>query len=314
MTAAVALVPVLEVGGTHVTAAVVDLGAGSVVPGSVRRDPLDGSGSAEQIVAAIVRCGARLPVDRGLSWGVAIPGPFDYEGGVALFTGVGKFDALYGTDLRAALADGLPQRPVGVSFLNDADAFLLGEWRYGAAARHHRCVGLTLGTGIGSAFLADGVLHDNGTRVPPEGRVDLLTVDGHPLEDVVSRRAIRAAYAHRAGTGNPGHGGDEVPDVAEIADRARGGDRVARSVLRTAFGTLGGVLGPWLTAFGATALVVGGSMTGSWDLIGPALSEGLAEGEGGPRVDVGVAALPDQAALLGAASHATSSHHPPDDR
>lgn len=312
MTAAVTRVPVLEIGGTHVTAALVDLGAGSVVSGSVCRDPLDSSGSAERIVAAILRCGARLPAGSGLPWGVAVPGPFDYQGGVALFTGVGKFEALYGTDLRAALTDGLPQRPAGVGFLNDADAFLLGEWRAGTAAGHHRCAGLTLGTGIGSAFLADGVLRDSGTGVPPEGRVDLLQVDGRPLEDVVSRRAIRAAYEHLAATGGPGSGGHRVPDVAEIAARARRGDRIARSVLRTAFETLGDVLGPWLAAFRATALVVGGSMTGSWDLIGPALSEGLARTGGGEgaRLGVRVASRPDQAALLGAAWHATTGHHP----
>ncbi len=309
MTTAVPHVPVLEIGGTHVTAALVDLGAGDVVSGSVHRDPLDSSGSAQRIVEAIVRCGARLPAGTGLPWGVAVPGPFDYEGGVALFTGVGKFEALYGTDLRAALADGLPQRPVGVRFLNDADAFLLGEWRSGAAVGHRRCVGLTLGTGIGSAFLADGVLRDGGPQVPPEGRVDLLRVDGRPLEDVVSRRAIRAAYRTRASSSG---GGQEVPDVAEIAARARRGERIARSVLDTAFEALGGALAPWLAAFRATALVVGGSMTGSWDLIGPALSEGLAGAGGGEgvRVAVRVAGRPDQAALLGAAWHATSGHHP----
>lgn len=311
MTAAARL-PVLEIGGTHVTAALVDLGAGDVVSGSAHREPLDSSGSAGRIVDAILRCGTRVPAGSGLPWGVAVPGPFDYEGGVALFTGVGKFEALYGTDLRAALTDGLPQRPAGMRFLNDADAFLLGEWRSGAAAGHHRCAGLTLGTGIGSAFLADGVPRGSGTGVPPEGRVDLLRVDGRPLEDVVSRRAIRAAY--RAGTATVDYGsdGDAVPDVAEIAARARRGDPVARSVLRTAFGTLGGVLAPWLAAFRATALVVGGSMTGSWDLIGPALREGLARAGNGQGAVPGVrvAARPDRAALLGAAWHAAAGHHP----
>lgn len=316
MTAADTRVPVLEIGGTHVTAALVDLGAGSVVSGSIHRDALDSSGSADQVVGAILRCGSRLAADLGLPWGVAVPGPFDYQSGVALFEGVGKFEALYGTDLRAALADGLPQQPVSVRFLNDADAFLLGEWRAGAAAGHDRCAGLTLGTGIGSAFLADGALRREGTGVPAEGRVDLLEVAGHRLEDVVSRRAIRTAYRLRTGAGSLDHDGYEAPDVAEIAARARGGDETARSVLQTAFETLGEVLGPWLVDFRATSLVVGGSMTGSWDLIGPALGEGLARvgGGAGARLDIRVAARPDHAALLGAAWHAAPGHRPTNNR
>ena len=48
-----------------------------------------------------------------------------------------------------------------VQFLNDADAFALGEWWAGAAKGGRRVVAATLGTGLGSAFLADGhIVHD----------------------------------------------------------------------------------------------------------------------------------------------------------
>jgi glucokinase len=42
------------------------------------------------------------------------------------------------------------------TFVNDAHAFLLGEAAVGAAAGHHRTVGITLGTRVGSAFLHEG--------------------------------------------------------------------------------------------------------------------------------------------------------------
>lgn len=307
------IAPVLEIGGTHVTAALVDLADRAVLPGSTRRRPLDSEGTAEQTVQAILRCGAGLPAQAGAPWGVALPGPFDYEGGIALYAGVGKFDALYGVDLRAALVEGLPREPGSVSFLNDADAFVLGEWLSGAAADSRRCAGITLGTGVGSAFLADGVLCEEGPGVPPQGRVDLLEIAGHPLEELVSRRAIRAAYRHRTGADGtePGGGGGAAgtPDVAEIAARAGDGDLLAQSVLRTAFEALGETLGPLLRDFGATVLVVGGSMTGSWELIGPMLRDGLMRtgGTQWARLDVRVAAKPDHAALIGAAWHAQSA-------
>ncbi|MEV6544570.1 ROK family protein [Streptomyces sp. NPDC051665] len=258
------MIPVLEIGGTHVTAALVDLRDGRVT--SRTREPLDADGDAEAILGRVRDCADGLPVPPGARWGVAVPGPFDYARGIALFKGVGKFDALYGIDVRAALLHGLRQRPGDIVFLNDAHAFLTGEWSAGTVRGHRRAVGITLGTGVGSAFLADGRIRDTGPGIPPEGRMDLTEIDGRPLEDTVSRRAILARY------------GDPRADVHEIAGRARAGEERARRVLDDAFTTLGVALGPRMVDFGATALVVGGSMARSWDLVAPALSTGLAAG------------------------------------
>jgi glucokinase len=290
-------VPVLEIGGSHVTGALADPAAGIVLAGTARRDPLCASGTAAAILGAIVACGRSLPAPAGAPWGVAIPGPFDYQRGVGLFADVGKLDSLCGVDVRATLAARLPGPPGPIRFLNDAQAFLRGEWLFGAAAGHDRCAGITLGTGIGSAFLAGGAVCDNGPEVPPGGRVDLLRIDGQPLEDVVSSRAISAAHQHRTG-GQP-------CSVARIAQQASRGDPIAGDVLRTAFERLGAALNPWLAAFRATVLVVGGSMTGSWNLIEPALRAGIGHGRTPPaHLTVSVTARGDHAALLGAAAWA----------
>jgi glucokinase len=228
---------------------------------------------------------------------VAIPGPFDYRQGVAWFTGVGKFDSLYGMNLGAALAARLPGPPGHLRFLNDAHAFLRGEWLFGAAAGHDRCAGITLGTGIGSAFLLHGRLQHDGPAVPPQGRVDLLRINGQPLEEVVSSRAITRAYQRQAAA--------TVTGVAEIATRATNGDPIAADVIRAAFERLGAALAPWLASFHATVLVAGGAMTGSWNLIKPALQAGLSlHGQAPTPLTVSVAARGDHAPLLGAAAHA----------
>jgi glucokinase len=288
--------PVLEIGGTHVTAAQVDLARSVVLSDGVSRRALSPRGSATEILSAIIACGTELPVLAGESWGVALPGPFDYQSGVAMFEGVGKFEALYGTDVGAALMAGLPGPPSSVTFLNDAEAFLWGEWLFGGAAGSDPCVAITLGTGVGSAFLAGGEIRQSGTGVPVEGRVDLLRVAGQPLEDVVSARAIERAYLR--------HTGVAPRDLAQIADEARCGGEIAAAVLRCAFEQLGAVLRPWLQDFRAKALVVGGSMTGSWDLIGPALLDGMRGGDitSFAELQVSVAARPEEAALLGAAA------------
>jgi glucokinase len=288
-------VPVLEIGGTHVTGALVDLEVGSVLPATVHRHSLDPSGSAAELLGTIVVCGRDLPAEPGQRWGVALPGPFDYRRGIGLFAGVGKFESLYGADFRGPLMAGLPGPPGSVTFLNDAHAFGWGEWVYGAATGYERCVAITLGTGIGSAFLADGSVHQTGPGVPPEGRVDLLSIGGQPLEDVVSTRAIERAYRARSGVTPRG--------TAEIAALARAGDEDALEVLRSALHALGRALRPWLVGFQAQALVVGGSMTGAWDLIGPALLEGI-DGSASADLVVAVASGPVHAALLGAAAFA----------
>ncbi|MFF2525136.1 ROK family protein [Streptomyces liangshanensis] len=262
------MIPVLEIGGTHVTAALVDLPGRRVAHRTVL--PLDPHGAAGEFLARVRRCAAGLPVPPGARWGVAVPGPFDYATGVARFAGVGKFEALYGVDLRAALLGGLWHRPGDVVFLNDAHAFVAGEWFAGAARGHRRAVGITLGTGVGSAFLADGRVREDGPGVPPEGRMDLTEAGGRPLEDTVSRRAILARY------------GDPAADVRDVAERARAGEERARLVLARALTVLGEALGPRLADFGATALVVGGSIARSWDLVAPALRGGLASGGWAP--------------------------------
>jgi glucokinase len=291
-------IPVLEIGGSHVTAALVDLSAAKVLPGSIRHE-LCASGTASDLLEVIIAGALAVPAAQGAAWGVAIPGPFDYQRGVGLFTGVGKFDSLHGVDVGAALAARLRRHPGPIRFLNDAHAFVRGESLFGAARGHDRCVGITLGTGVGSAFLAGGTVCDHGPAVPPEGRVDLLRIDGQPLEDVVSSRAIWRAYQRQTGT--------RPPDVAWIAQRAGRGDMAAADVLGAAFERLGEALGPWLASFGATMLVAGGSMTGSWNLIKPALEAGIGrtyEPSTSVTMAISVAARGDDAALLGAAAHA----------
>jgi glucokinase len=256
-------VPVLEIGGTHVTAAWVDAGQWRTMPGSRHRLPLDSTSTAEEILSAITSCASRLgPLD-GSILGVAIPGPFDYELGVGRFRGVGKFDALNGVDVRAGLLAALAHPPKWVLFLNDANAFGLGEWVAGAARGYDRVAALTVGTGVGSAFLESGRIVTDGAVVPPEGRVDLLRIGDAPLEDVVSRRAILADYARRSAVTGL--------DVADIAKRARAGEPAARFVFKTACSALGGVMAPWLRRFGAQVFVVGGTIAASWDLVGPPL-------------------------------------------
>jgi glucokinase len=283
--------PVLEVGGTHVTAALLDPRHWSYLVPPHRTD-LDGHGSAAEILGAFGDAARTLDAAAGASWGVAMPDPFDYEHGIGRFHGVAKFEALDGVDVRAALREALPT-PRSIAFVNDADAFALGEAAQGAASGRRRVAGLTLGTGVGSGWVVDGHVVSEGPGIPPGGRIHQLDVLGRPLEDVMSRRAIRRAYRD---AGGHDAAGDDV-DVREIADRARHGEATAIEVLQHALCALGKVVGACVLGFGADVLVVGGSMAGSWQLFEPWFRSGSGE----LPAEIVVSADSERAGLVGAA-------------
>jgi glucokinase len=276
-------VPVIDIGGTHVTAALADTVRWRTVDGTRQRTPLRSDGTAAEIVATLVSAIRALGDISAPVLGVSMPGPFDYDTGIGRFHGVAKFAALNGVDvgsaLRAGLRAALPTPPARIAFVNDASAFAIGEWIGGAAQGAGRVVGVTLGTGVGSAFLDHGHVISDGPDVPPGGYAHLLRINGRPLEDVVSRRAIIAAYQWATGSGTAG---TPALDVDAIAQRAADGDPVARSVFDRAIGALGGALRPWLIRFGAGVLVVGGGMAESWEIVEPPLRDSLLRAGPGP--------------------------------
>lgn len=277
----------LDIGGTHVSAAVVD--AGNAVH-DARRTPLDAGAPAAVILDVIAACAAPLAPRAGRI-ALAVPGPFDYRHGIGDFHGVAKFAQLRGVDMAEELAGRWAVGTSALRFVNDAEAFGLGEWSEGSGARADRCVTLTLGTGVGSAFIDRGRCVTDGPTVPADGNLHTVRIDGVPLEDRISRRALINTYRARTGIG---------ADVAKIARRARAGDRAATETLADGMRALGTALAPWLIAFDAQRVVIGGSMAASEDLLLPPLRAQLArEMPTAPLVTRGD--LPaERAALIGA--------------
>jgi glucokinase len=296
------ITPVVEVGGTHVSAALVDTSTWRTISETLTHDSLRSNGTANDILADLTAAIGRLGSCRGSILGIAIPGPFDYEHGIGRFRDVGKFDALNGVNMKRVLLATLREPPNDIRFVNDAVAFAIGEWVSGAAQGVARTVAITLGTGVGSAFLVSGTPITSGREVPPDGAVHLLRIGDQPLEDIVSRRAIVAAY--RAITADYGR----HLDVHDIARRAADGDTAARTTLDTAFRALGMAIAPWLVNFGAEVLVVGGGIAAAWKQIAPCLREGLVGPAAGHRnswpVD-NVVYAPDtqESGLVGVAWH-----------
>jgi glucokinase len=178
-------------------------------------------------------------------------------------------------------------RPDAVRFVNDAQAALLGEVHCGAAVGATRVIGLTLGTGVGSAFAVAGRIVTSGPGVPLDGYVYCLPWDEGIVEDAISTRAIQRTY--RALTG-------EQCEVRDLAARART-DAVAMSVWKDLGKTLGRVLQPLAREFRPEIVVLGGAIAQSAELFLPAAENELQGTGAGLRVST----LFDRAALFGAA-------------
>jgi polyphosphate glucokinase len=143
----------IDIGGTGIKAAPVDVSTGTLLAERVKLDTPHPSEPAP--VAAVVR---ELAI--GFTWtgkvGITFPGVVT-DGVTRTAANVDK--SWIDTDARDLFtkATGLD-----VSVINDADAAGLAEMRFGAGAGQKGTVlMLTLGTGIGSALFIDGILVPN---------------------------------------------------------------------------------------------------------------------------------------------------------
>jgi glucokinase len=276
---------VYDVGGSHVAAAVClgrDYRLGPIVSA-----PYPAEQTSEAFVGFLHALGLKASDGfAGVSGAeLAFPGPFDFAAGVSLMKH--KLPFLYGVDLRQALAARFGWQSAQVRFLHDSAAFLLGEIGAGAAHNQPRAVGITLGTGIGSAFAVDGRVVTDGAGVPPGGEIWNLPYEGGILEDSLSTRAIQGNYQKRTG---------KLREVVDIA--AGAADDPDAAAVFAEFGRhLGIALRMAVSGFAPQVVVLGGAISRSARLFLPAAESHLQ--------DIHLRLLPstlkDNAPLVGAA-------------
>lgn len=294
----------LDVGGSHVTAGLVDLDTRQVR--RTARRSVHHSAPADTLLDAWAQAALEACAGDGqdtVQIGVAVPGPFDARSGRSQMRH--KFPGLYDVALRPLLAARLrgqvgPQGTVPeIVFGNDADLFALGEWWSAGADPRARLIGLTLGTGLGSGFVAGGRVVTSGADVPPGGELWNMPA-GDPqvgpgiLEDHACGRTLERLGEEALG--------ERLPAVV-LAQRAEDGDRLARAAFRQFGHGLGTLLRPWAERFGADTVVLGGSVSWAFGLFGPEVARAL------PGCQVRQSRAFELAPLLGAAAlaHAARS-------
>lgn len=150
----------IDVGGTGIKGGIVDLPSGELVGERFRiptPKPATPAAVAEVIGQILEELLGRegAPKREGLAVGVTFPAIVIDN---VVLTAANIDDSWIDCDTSALLA----HLPGTVSTLNDADAAGLAEARYGAGAgRTDTVMTVTLGTGVGSAIVHDGVLVPN---------------------------------------------------------------------------------------------------------------------------------------------------------
>lgn len=142
----------VDIGGTHLTASYVDPSDFSLYPESLIREKIDSLASKEAILSSWTAAFNLMDIQPHTRIGIAMPAPFDYSRGVARLKEQGKFRAIYGINLREYLSDTLQIPGESISFFNDAASFLQGEAMFQRIPSDKRLLGITLGTGLGSAY------------------------------------------------------------------------------------------------------------------------------------------------------------------
>ena len=168
----------IDFGGSGIKGAPVDLGTGDFAAERVRL-PTPEPSTPKAVAEVLADLLAQFP-DSGGPVGVTVPGVVRH----GLVHSAANIDKSWlGTD-----ADALFTKATGrdVHVVNDADAAGLAEVRYGAAkGRDGLVIVTTLGTGIGSALVYDGVL-------VPNSELGHLEIDGKGAEKRAANSAREA--------------------------------------------------------------------------------------------------------------------------
>jgi glucokinase len=286
----------VDVGGSHVSCAACDLDEKRYLPETHSENELDNQGNAEEIIAVWAKTIKETIEKSGAEnisgIGFAMPGPFDYVNGIALFKGNNrKYENIYGLNVPVALREaiGLPL-DFPIRFINDATAFAIGEDWIGKACGTKASLSITLGTGFGSSFLRNHKPVVNGSEVPETGAVWHLPFESGNADDYFSTRGLLNRYHEKTGKLLSG-----VKELAQLTPN----DPVAKTLFEDFGFKLGVFLKPWIEKFGVEALIIGGNISNAFNLFGESLKKYLSEN--GLNIRIEISELKETASMIGSA-------------
>lgn len=261
----------LDVGGTEIKTGVASLDDGNeVIEAGVYKSCSDKS--KQEIIrnfAGIFEDLIKLENDP-LGIGLAFPGDFDYENGICLMKNVGKYDAIYGVDIKSELEqlfrhnkslEQLLGKPI--RFINDVTAFAVGACMANAE-KSEKTLCICIGTGCGSAFLQNGrPVGEEMEGVPKKGWLYCLPYKDSIIDDYLSKRGLLAIS--QSVYNRPVEG-------LELSELAKSGDIKAIKCFAEFGKDIAEALSPIIKGYRPNRIIFGGQIAKSFDLFGEKLT------------------------------------------
>ena len=292
----------LDVGHDHVRAILTDLVGTTLWDRSVEMavdgDPRRALNTAARLIdLAISELG--LPKDRVLGLGLGIACPVDKT------TGAMRADGIMPGWVGMRPTEELARRTgLTVRIINDANAGVLAERRFGAARECGNVVYLRLSSGIGAGVICDGrmLLGFGGlagelghVTVEPRGAVCRCGNRGC-LETVASPPAIAGLLARSWG---------KAVTTSELIDLLRAGDRGTLRALEDAGDAVGRALATAVMLLNPELIVVGGDLAAAGEVLFEPMRRTLARNIMASHIEplrIVPSALGDSACVRGAAA------------
>jgi glucokinase len=284
-----------DIGGSHISCAAVDLSSGRVLKETLAEREVNNQAHAFQIISvwskALTETLSKVPFEAVRGIGFAMPGPFDYVKGISYIKGVAKYENLYGFNIGDAIHSSL-EAPIGLEtrFINDVSAFAVGEATFGKGCGYERVMCITLGTGLGSAFIKNRIPVVDGPEVPRIGCVYHIPYLDGIADDYFSTRWFVKKY--REATGK------ELKGVKELAQLG-GSDKTVDGLFAGFGRDLAVFLAPYLKNFNTEVLVIGGNISFAYGHFGHIFEKQLKKENCNCKVTL--SELKEDAALLGSA-------------
>lgn len=281
----------VDIGGSHIVSAAVNLKTFDILPKTTYSVKINNKASKNVVLKdwskAINKTIESAFMHKKANIGFAVPGPFDYSTGVAMFKGDNdKYECLYKVSIPDELPKHINSAAVNLRFLNDATSFGVGVSTQGKAKDCKRIIVVTLGTGFGSAFIKNGIPQVNSSEVPTGGCLWDKPFKSGISDDYFSTRWCINRYHEISSI--------MVKGVKEIAEAY---DEHSKTVFNEFGSNMAEFLIPFLDKFKPEIIVMGGNISKASNLFLPAFKIELQKA--GLQVDFEISPLMEDAAIIG---------------
>lgn len=282
----------VDIGGSHISCAAVEMRTSEIIDQTYFQENVDSKAEKDVILECWGNCINRvleLLGDRDIiGIGFAMPGPFRYRDGIAMFEVNDKFEALYKVSVAQELPKYLDHKNLPLRFFNDASSFGIGSMLAGGFDTKSKVLALTLGTGFGAAFFEDEYPLINAKHVPENGCLWDKEFKDSIADDYFSTRWFLQEFENEYGQIPL----DGVKGLVEV-DSAK-----AKSLFEKFTKNFVAFTIPYLQTFNPDILIIGGSIAKSSHLFLEDLEAMLIQN--GLHVQIKIIPNTEQANIIGA--------------